>query len=130
MLEFLELEETVGRAWHRLVGDTRSWPRHPQHAVKLADIRSQLSVCFRAFGGEPTLQIQKSRRQSSSHRLRFRQVVGLGEERSDHPTWDGSALHLPASIDIFDDERLNRDLYFWLAAYIAVACAPDRRADD
>lgn len=130
MLEFLELEETVGRAWHRLVGDTRSWPRHAEHAVNLADIKSQLAVCFRAFGGEPTLQIQKSRRQISSHRLRFRQVVGLGEERSDHPSWDGSAIHLPASIDIFDDERLNRDLYFWLAAYIAMAAIPSCKVTD
>ena len=28
MLDFLELEETVGRAWHRLVGGTASYPVH------------------------------------------------------------------------------------------------------
>ncbi|MDM9623414.1 protein norD [Rhizobium sp. AC44/96] len=121
MLEFLELEETVGRAWHRIVGETSSWPHHPDKAVRLADVRPQLSVCFRAFGGEATLQIQKSRQKTSSHRLKLRQVVGLGEERTDHPTWDDSALHLPAVIDVFNDSELNRDLYFWLASYVAVA---------
>ncbi len=121
MLEFLELEETVGRAWHRIVGETSSWPHHTDKGVRLADVRAQLSVCFRAFGGEATLQIQKSRQKTSSHRLRLRQVVGLGEERTDHPTWDNSALHLPAVIDLFDNSDLNRDLYFWLAGYVAVA---------
>ncbi|OWV84654.1 VWA domain-containing protein [Rhizobium sp. R693] len=130
MLEFLELEETVGRAWHRFVGDTSSWPRHPAHAVHLAEIKSQLAVCFRAFGGEATLQIQKSRQKTSLHRLRLRQVVGLGEERSDHPTWDGSAIHLPAVIDMFEDRSLNRELYFWLAGYIAVAPIAQPRPTD
>ncbi|GAA3101695.1 nitric oxide reductase activation protein NorD [Rhizobium viscosum] len=121
MLEFLELEETVGRAWHRLVGDTSSWPHHPAAAVHLAELRPQLAVCFRAFGGDATLQIQKARQKTSMHRLRLRQVIGLGEERSDHPSWDDTALHLPAVIDLFDDRSLNRDLYFWLAAYVATA---------
>ena len=35
MLDFLELEETVGEVWHRLVGQTRSLPRYPEHAVAL-----------------------------------------------------------------------------------------------
>lgn len=130
MLEFLELEETVGRAWHRFVGDTSSWPRHPEHAVHLDEVRRQLGVCFRAFGGEKTLQIQKARQKTSSHRLRLRQVVGLGEERSDHPSWDSSALHLPAVIDLFAERALNRDLYVWLAAYIALAAAPKPAMDD
>ncbi len=29
MLDFLELEETVGRAWHRLVGATGTYHRMP-----------------------------------------------------------------------------------------------------
>ncbi|NKM88061.1 VWA domain-containing protein [Rhizobium laguerreae] len=129
MLEFLELEETVGRAWHRIIGETSSWPHHPDQAVHLADVKPQLSVCFRAFGGAATFQIQKSRQKTSSHRLRLRQVVGLGEERSDHPTWDDAAIHLPGTIDVFSDQDLNRDLYFWLAGYVAVAVAKDPPSD-
>lgn len=35
MLDFLELEETVGRAWHRMVGGTASYPVYDDHAVTL-----------------------------------------------------------------------------------------------
>lgn len=52
MLDFLELEETVGRAWHRLAGDTRTWPRYPDAAVFLEDVVPVLSVCYRGFGGK------------------------------------------------------------------------------
>ncbi|MCY1314397.1 hypothetical protein D9M70_650300 [compost metagenome] len=57
MLDFLELEETVGRAWHRLIGKTGSWPQYPDQAVKLADIRQRLAICFRGFGGDVAVQI-------------------------------------------------------------------------
>ena len=45
MLDFLELEETVGRAWHRMVGGTASYPVHDDHAVTLAEVRSRLAIC-------------------------------------------------------------------------------------
>ncbi len=57
MLDFLELEETVGRAWHRLAGDTRTWPRYAEAAVMLEEMLPVLSVCFRGFGGERTVQL-------------------------------------------------------------------------
>ena len=38
MLDFLEMEETVGRAWHRLVGGAASYPINPDHAVSLAEM--------------------------------------------------------------------------------------------
>ena len=44
MLDFLELEETVGRAWHRLVGGTASYPVHAEHAVSLADVRNRIAI--------------------------------------------------------------------------------------
>ncbi len=57
MLDFLELEETVGRAWHRLIGKTGSWPHYPEQAVQLGDIRQKLAICFRGFGGDVAVQI-------------------------------------------------------------------------
>lgn len=119
MLDFLELEETVGRFWHRLVGDTASWPRHPGHGVELADILPVLSVCFRGFGGESTVQIAPARARTSRHRLRWRQGVGLGEEKLAQPGRDHATLMLPPEIDLFPDRDLNLDLYVWLAAYMA-----------
>ncbi|AEQ09948.1 NorD protein [Brucella melitensis NI] len=61
MLDFLELEETVGRAWHRLIGKTGSWPQYPDHAVQLVDIRQRLAICFRGFGGDIAVQIAPAR---------------------------------------------------------------------
>lgn len=120
MLDFLELEETVGRVWNRLVGDTRTWPRYPQAAVRLRDIQPVLAVCFRGFGGEAAVQIAPARGRTSGHRLKLRQRIGLGEEKLVQPGRDHATLMLPAEIDIFPQEALNRDLYLWLAAAMVV----------
>lgn len=120
MLDFLELEETVGRAWHRLVGKTGSWPRHPDHTVRLEEIRPVLAICFRGFGGEGTVQIAPARGRTSAHRLRLPQRMGLGEEKLVQPGRDHATLMLPGEISLFPERDLNRDLYVWLAAAMAV----------
>jgi nitric oxide reductase NorD protein len=120
MLDFLELEETVGRAWHRLVGSTASYPVHPEHAVALADVRSQIAVMFRALGGEAGVQIAGSKARKSGHRLGWRQRMGLGDETFDHPGRDVATVFLPESIAVFADRQLNAQLYRWLAAWFAV----------
>ncbi|AWC23209.1 Nitric oxide reductase activation protein [Aminobacter sp. MSH1] len=120
MLDFLELEETVGRAWHRLIGHVQTWPRHPEHAVHLAAMQPVLAVCFRGFGGECAVQIAAVRGRTSGHRLGWRQRMGLGEEKLAQPARDGSSLMLPAVSDLFPDKGLNRDLYVWLSAYMAL----------
>lgn len=83
MLDFLEMEETVGRAWHRLVGGAASYPINPDHAVSLAEVQSQIAVMFRAFGGEPGVAIAGSNTRKSGHRLGWRQRIGLGNESLD-----------------------------------------------
>lgn len=120
MLDFLELEETVGRAWHRLVGSTASYPVHPEHAVALVDVRSRIAVMFRALGGERGVQIAGSKARKSAHRLGWRQRIGLGDETLDHPGRDGATIFLPESIAVFADRELNAELYRWLAAWFAV----------
>lgn len=120
MLDFLELEETVGRAWHRLAGDTRTWPRYPDAAVLLEDVLPVLSVCFRGFGGERTVQLVPARGKTSQHRLKFRQRMGLGEEKLIHPARDEASVMLPPVLDLMPEQSLNLDLYVWLAAAMAV----------
>ncbi len=119
MFEFLELEETVGKAWHRLVGQTRSMPRYPEHAVKLEEVSAVLASCFRGFGGESTCQLVPAAQKTSGHRLKLRQLVGLGEERVARVGRDFARVMLPAEADLFPDRNLNRDLYIWLTAYLA-----------
>lgn len=119
MLDFLELEETVGRFWHRLVGDTASLPHHPQAAVTLASMAPTLAVCFRGFGGEAGVRIVPARERVAGHRLNLRQRVGLGEERLAQALRTPDSLQLPAEIALFPETRLNRELYVWLAACLA-----------
>jgi nitric oxide reductase NorD protein len=120
MLDFLELEETVGRAWHRLVGATASYPVYPEHAVALGDVRSQIAVMFRGLGGEPGVQIAGAKARKSGHRLGWRQRIGLGDETLDHPGRDGATVFLPERIAVFSDRELNAQLYRWLAVWFAV----------
>ncbi|TYO67700.1 VWA domain-containing protein [Bradyrhizobium hipponense] len=121
MLDFLELEETVGRAWHRLIGGTASYPVHAEHAVSLAQVRGRIAVMFRALGGESGVQIASAGLRRSGHRLGWRQRIGLGDERLDQPGRDAATIFLPDRIAIFDDRALNGSLYRWLAAWFAVA---------
>lgn len=120
LLETLELEETVGRFWHRLVGDKHSWPRHPQAAVRLDEVRGALSVFFRGLGGDAGLAITSASLKTSTHRLSWKQRIGMDDERLAVSSRDEVSLSLPDAIEFFADPALNRDLYFWLAAFFAV----------
>lgn len=119
MLDFLELEETVGRAWHNIAGNTRTWPRYPEAGVALEDVQAVLAVCFRGFGGEHAVQIAPARGRTSGHRLKLRQRLGLGEEKLVQPGRDHATLMLPPVIDLFPHASLNGDLYVWLVAVMA-----------
>ncbi|MBH5385521.1 nitric oxide reductase activation protein NorD [Bradyrhizobium diversitatis] len=121
MLDFLELEETVGRAWHRMVGGTASYPIHADYAVSLAEVRSRLAVMFRALGGETGVQIASAGARRAGHRLGWRQRIGLGDERLEQPGRDAATIFLPDRIAIFPDRDLNAALYRWLAAWFAAA---------
>lgn len=120
MVNFLELEETVGRAWHRLLGSGGSYPVYLGCAATLNEVRSQIAVMFRAFGGEPGVQIANASARNSAHRLRWRQRMALGEERLQQPGRDHATVFLPDQIALFEDHELNVALYRWLAAWFAM----------
>lgn len=120
MFEFLELEETVGKFWHRMVGSTASLARYPEQAVAFEEVKPFLATCFRGFGGEPTTQLGPAHSRTSKHRLRLRQLVGLGEEKIAWASRGEGLAMLPPVVDFFPDRGLNRDLYIWLAAYMAL----------
>ncbi|WP_061028540.1 VWA domain-containing protein [Bradyrhizobium sp. CCH5-F6] len=121
MLDFLELEETVGRAWHRMIGGTASYPVYDDHAVTLSEVRGRLAVMFRALGGETGVQIASASARRTGHRLGWRQRIGLGDERLEQPGRDAATIFLPDRIAIFPDRTLNATLYRWLAAWFAAA---------
>ncbi|KPG01451.1 protein norD [Rhodopseudomonas sp. AAP120] len=121
MLDILELEETVGRAWHRMVGRAASYPDYPEAAALLSNERTALGVMYRGLGGEVGVQIAPAGARTSGHSLGWKQRIGLGEERLAQPVRDEATLFLPERIALFADAALNRALYRWLAAWFAVA---------
>jgi nitric oxide reductase NorD protein len=130
MLDFLELEETVGQFWHRLVGRAVTYPRHPGLGVSLDEVRTSLAVFFRGLGGEAGVQLAGTAARVSSHRLNLLQRIGVAEERLEQPGRDAATLFLPPKIELFPSSALNRSLYFWLAAYFAyVPTEPINEAD-
>lgn len=121
MLEWLEFEENVGRFWHRWVSSrTTSFPDYPDAAVYLDSIAGPLAVYFRASGGPAGVVVAAIAARASAHRLNIRQRIGLDEEVLDVARLDEENLLLPPRIALFDDAKLNRDLYFWLAAMLAL----------
>ncbi len=129
MLDFLEVEETVGRFWHRWASGAASYPDHPEAAVSLESLRPMLGVFFRAGGGEPGLEVAAIARRASRHRLSLRQRLGLDEEALDQARRDEEHLLLPPRLALYPDAALNRDLYLWLTAYLAEARPVELPAD-
>jgi nitric oxide reductase NorD protein len=119
----LEPEETVGIAWHRMVGDRASCPRFADAAVRLDGLQEMLGVVFRGLGGEHGIILKPAAPTISSHRRRWRQRLGAEAEAAVHASIDGDTLFLPAEIDAFPDPQLNRALYIWLVGW-AAATAP------
>jgi nitric oxide reductase NorD protein len=127
MWELLDLEEQFGRYWHRLVGQASSYPYHQEAVVTLDSVRASLGVFFRGLGGAPGLALAAGIPQSSRHRLRLRQRLGLDQESLPQAALNSERLLLPTSIACFPSATLNRQLYFWLAAFFALVKTPSRQ---
>lgn len=121
MLHWLEFEEMVGKAWHRwALSRSASFPHYSSAAVSLESVSGSLAVFFRASGGASGIAVTSAAARVSRHRLSLRQRLGLDEEVLDLARLDEESLLLPPSIAFFDNQELNRDLYYWLAAMLAV----------
>ncbi len=125
LLHLLEPEETIGNLWHNIVGNRSDVARFPQAAVSFEEIESALRIYFHALGGEAGVEIVPAIDRVSNHRLTFRQRLGRRSERIPVAAYDGIRLQLPASFDLLPERALNRQLYFWTAAWIAVASEVD-----
>ncbi len=112
------MEEWVGKLWHRGITGTAN-RRYPEHAVQLEDVRRGIGVMFRALGGDPGLRLETASPTIHGARRSFLERVA-GSNRKVELAWqDQQALYLPATLDLFPDAVLNRELYLWLAALAA-----------
>jgi len=114
------MEEYVGELWDRLITGAAE-KRHAAVAVKLDDIAKSAAIFFRALGGDPGLGISAAPAVRHGARRRLLQRVAGSGEKVELSWRDGEVLRLPSQIDLFAEQALNRDLYFWLVALAAVA---------
>ncbi|MBN8413768.1 nitric oxide reductase activation protein NorD [Halomonas cupida] len=121
MLEFLEVEEFVGRRWHRWASRAASYPEYAEAAVHLDELSRPLGVLFRASGGDPGLTIEAIGKRASRHRLSWRQRLGFDEEALEVARRDSEHLLLPPRLALLPECALNLDLYRWLVMFLAEA---------
>ena len=114
------MEEYVGELWDRFITGAAE-KRHAQAAVRLDDIAKPAAIFFRALGGDPGLGISAAPATRHGARRRLLQRVAGSGEKIELSWRDGEVLRLPSQIDLFAEQALNRDLYFWLVALAAVA---------
>jgi len=122
--EFLEPEEFIGKFWNRLVGGQSSYPHFPGAAVRLDDVRGMLSIFFHGVGGDHAVDIVGAVAKEKHHRLRLTMKLGTVAEKLETAQRDDESLTLPNVIDLFEDPALNKKLYVWLAAYLALGKPP------
>ncbi len=112
------MEEWVGGLWDKWITKAAS-RTHEAAAVDLAAMNKTLGVVFRAWGGDPGLQIQNAvARQHGARRTWLERIAGSGQKH-EAATLDGAHLRLPTRIALFPEAGLNRELYLWLAALAA-----------
>lgn len=112
------MEEWVGGLWDRFI--TRAAQREfPEAAVSLAGMEKTLGMVFRGLGGDPGIRVENATSVKHGARRRLlERIAGTGLQ-TQHTGLDGERLRLPDHIALFDDAKLNRDLYVWLAALAA-----------
>jgi nitric oxide reductase NorD protein len=123
--EYLELEELVGKLWHRLITKGLEAPSYPEARVELESVARRLAVFFHGLGGERGVEIRPMGAVESHERKSWRERIGHVEKQALRARLDGDNLFLPPALDLFPQRRLNENLYFWLAAYSA--CAGEKR---
>ena len=104
-MDYLPLNLTFG---------LKAAPAYPDTAVRLNDIEKSLNLYLHALRRsceQKVVAADKKRRLPQTFSSR-RHIDALAWQES-------SNAHLPESIQRFNEASLNRDLYYWLAAYIA-----------
>ena len=105
--------------WYHLVTGLAGRLRHPRAAVWLDGCDRALSLHYHALGGDPNRGVTADSGPGA--------VLTRGTHRgNDLLAWlDRDRMHLPERINRFPTQSLNRELYFWLAAFFALDRALD-----
>src|SRR5512145_3259633 len=112
-----------GTLWYGLHIGLAGRLRHPDASVSAAELERGLELHYHSLGG--TL----ARRVVGDAGTQRRGLAGaLSDGMLDLMAWlDREQVHLPKIVDRYPTRALNRELYFWLAAFLAEELTP---ADD
>ncbi len=108
------MEELVGRWWHQAITKVTRLD-HPAAAVQLQDIQKTIGIFFRAAGGPAALRFTPASMQAVGGQRHWLQKLAGSGQRADTAQLEPDVLALPATLAVFDNAQLNRDLYLWLA---------------
>ncbi|WP_455203469.1 VWA domain-containing protein [Kaarinaea lacus] len=89
-------------------------PAYPQAQVKLDEIERTLNIYLHAL-----MRSCEQKLVAAEKKLSLPQSLSSRRHLNSLVWQESGTAHLPEVIHRFDDPGLNRDLYFWLAAYIA-----------
>jgi nitric oxide reductase NorD protein len=92
----------------------QSAPAYPDAAVKLDEIEKSLNLYLHALRRSCEQKVV-----AADKKRRLPETLSSRRHVNDLVWQESGNAHLPESIQRFDDAGLNRDLYYWLAAYIA-----------
>ena len=105
--------------WYQFLTGLAGRLRHPRAAVRLDVCRRAMRLHYHALGGD-------RRRDVSADAGSRKVLTGATHRGNDLLAWvDREQVHVPERINRYPSRALNRELYFWLAAYFAL----DRRLD-
>ena len=91
--------------------------RHPEARVSMEEMRRGLDLHYHGLGGTLGRRTVGDAGVRRDHQLRALFSSGV----HDLMAWlDPEQVHLPGSVDRFPTRALNRELLFWLAAFMAV----------
>ena len=105
--------------WYRLLIGLAGRLRHPRAAVRLRVHRTALALHYHGLGGDPARDLVAD---AGTHRTT---PAGTHGGRDLLAWLDREQMHLPERIDRYPTRALNRELYFWLAAWFALDRALD-----
>lgn len=108
------MEELVGRWWHQAITKVTRQD-YPGEAVPLQEMQKTIGIFFRAAGGSAALRFTPASLQTVGGQQHWLQKLAGSGQRADIGQLEPDVLALPASLAVFDDVQLNRDLYLWLA---------------
>lgn len=116
----IEVEEWAGSVWHKFI-TRKADPEFPEARVELEPMQNALALLFRAMGGGHEVSVEAaSARQMVVKRSFLQKVAGTAQQLT--VAWrDQQTVRLPPSIATYPEERLNLELYRWLAILAAHA---------